>query len=125
MFKKKKMKADAAKQLVVDAMVGICAHDPDVYLTPPSDIKSIAADSLTRGLNNASLSNDAKAAYLITQGGVNFAEVSKNAERDLPNQMETFMAKNGLKIENYELKFFSDKLRDDIKVFWVVAARKN
>ena len=32
--------------MVVDAMVGICAHDPGILLQPPSNVKDIAEKSL-------------------------------------------------------------------------------
>ena len=112
------------KKVIVDAMLGICAHDPDVYLLPPSNIKSVAEGSLNRGLVNASLSVDAKTGYILTQGGVNFMTVKQNAKRDLPEQMHLFMETNGLDIGKYEIKYFSENLRDDIKVLWAAAARK-
>ncbi|MCG7850958.1 MAG: hypothetical protein MIO92_00390 [Methanosarcinaceae archaeon] len=114
----------AEKKVIVDAMLGICAHDPDVLLAPPSNIKSTAEGSLNRGLVNASLSVDAKTGYVLTQGGINFTTVEQNAQTDLPEQMRLFMEKNGLDTGKYEIKYFSENLRDDIKVLWAAAVRK-
>ena len=42
--------------MVVDAMAGICAHDPGILLQPPSNAKDIAEISLATYLKKASLS---------------------------------------------------------------------
>jgi len=112
-------------EMVVDAMVGICVHDPDIFLEPPSNVRITASQSLSTAMKNASLSGDAKTAYFIVQGSMSFEEREKLASNDLPEQMNQFMKNNALKRDAYDIQFFSEDLRHDIKVLWAVAVRKN
>ena len=111
-------------QKVVDVMIGICVHNPDVYLEPPSNVKDTANKSLSENVQKALLSSDAKTAYYITQGTLSFTESEAKAKIDLPEQMNQFMTKNGFEPNDYEIQFFSEKLRDDIRVLWSIAIRK-
>lgn len=111
-------------KMVVDAMVGICVHDPGICLEPPSNVKNTAMQSLSAAMRKASLSKDARTAYLIAQGAMSFEESEKQASHDLPEQMRQFMKKNGLEPDAYDIQFFSEVLRDDIKVLWAIAVRK-
>lgn len=112
------------KQKVVDVMVGICVHNPDIFLEPPSNVKDTANNSLIENIQGASLSSDAKTTYLITQGAMSFTESEQQVKNDLPEQMNQFMKKNGFEPDEYEIQFFSEKLREDIKVLWAIAIRK-
>ena len=76
-------------------MVGICVHNPDIFLEPPSNVKDTANKSLSENMQTASLSSEAKTAYLITQGAMSFNESEKQAKNDLPEQMNQFMNQNG------------------------------
>lgn len=110
-------------QMVVDAMIGICVHDPDIYLEPPSNVRNIAAQSLSEAMKKASLSSNAKTAYLIAQGTISFEESEKQASKDLPEQMNKFLKQNDFDPDVYEIHYFSEDLRDDIKVLWAIAVQ--
>lgn len=109
--------------MVVDAMIGICVHDPDIYLEPPSNVRNIAAQSLSEAMKKASLSSNAKTAYLIAQGTISFEESEKQASKDLPEQMNKFLKQNDFDPDVYEIHYFSEDLRDDIKVLWAIAVQ--
>ena len=111
-------------RMVVDVMVGICVHDPDILLQPPSNVKDTAMKSLSAAIKNASLSSSAKTAYLITQGAMNFKESEEEASKDLPEQIKLFMNKNGFDQNKYDIQTFSEDLRNEIKVLWAVAIRR-
>ena len=114
-----------SNKIIVDAMVGICIKNPDLFLTPPSNVRNIAEGSLSEFLKNAMLSPNAKTAYIIAQGSLSFKESEKQASQDLPVQMNNFMINNGLESSKYDIKYFSENLRSDIKVLWAVAVQKN
>lgn len=116
-------KADK-NQKVVDVMVGICVHNPDVYLEAPRNVKDTANKSLRENVQRALLSSDAKIAYFITQGAMSFTESEEQAKNDLPEQMNQFMKQNGFDPNEHEIQFFSEKLREDIKVLWSIAIRQ-
>ncbi len=109
---------------VVDVMIGICVHDPDILLQPPSNVKSIAMQSLQDGIKNASLSPNAKTAYLIARGTNDFAASEKQAAKDLPGQMTEFMKQNGFDPDKYTLEYFTEELQSEIKVLWAAAVKK-
>jgi len=111
-------------RIVVDVMVGICVHDPDILLKPPNNVKNTAIKSLRVAFKNASLSPNAKTAYLIAQGSMTFKQSEEQASKDLPEQMQLFMNKNGFDLNKYDIKFFSEDLRENIKVLWATAIRK-
>lgn len=113
-------KAEARK---VEAMVGICVHDPALLLEPPSNVSKIARESLARSLRWASLAQDAKTAYMIARGGMPFEESERQARVALPYQMQTWMRAQGLEPDVYEYEFFDESLRNDVKVLWGVATR--
>lgn len=109
---------------MADAMLGICVHDPLIALQPPSNVKYIASKSLEKSAIKASLSPHVKTAYYIAQGAKSMDLSQQQAEKDLPEQMDLFMKRHGLKKEKYKLLFFTDELRSDIKVLWSVAVRE-
>jgi len=110
---------------VVDAMLGICVHNPDILLEAPSNVRNTANESLMKNMQGASLSSNAKTGYAITQGALSFDESEKQATNDLPEQMNQFMSQNGFDPAEYEIQNFSEKLREDIKVLWAAAIRKS
>lgn len=112
-------------QKVVDAMLGICVHNPDILLESPSNVRNTANESLMKNMQSASLSSNAKTAYVIPQGALSFNESEKQATIDLPEQMNQFMSQNGFEPAEYEIQNFSEKLREDIKVLWSAAIRKS
>lgn len=107
----------------VDAMLGICVHDPDIFLESPSNVKDTAMKSLGQLFKGYTLSPNAKVSYLISQGNLSFVESEKKASKDLPEQLKEYILNIGLKPEEYEFKYSSENLRDDIKVLWGIAIK--
>lgn len=112
-------------QKMVDAMMGICVHNPNILLEAPKDVRNTANESLMKHMEGASLSSKAKTAYVIAQGALSFDDSEKQATNDLPEQMNQFMSQNGFDPAEYEVQNFSEELRADIKVLWAAAIRKS
>ncbi len=110
--------------VVVDAMLGMCVHDPDVLIDPPSNVKQTATKALGEAVRNASLSPNAKVGFAVSHGRLAFAECEKQASEDLPNQLRDFMRNSGLSPDDYDLRSFSEELRSDIKILWALATKK-
>jgi hypothetical protein len=110
--------------LVVDAVVGICVHDPDTLVEPPRVVRDWATKALAGQIKDASLSPEAKTAFLMTQGAASFEESAKTAAADLPEQMRQFMVSSGLDPAAYDLQSFTEELRADLKILCMAAVRK-
>ncbi len=109
---------------IVDAMMGICVHDPDVFIEPPSNVKQTAGEALRDAVQNGSLSPTAKVGFAVACGAMAFAESEKAAAEDLPKQLRGFMKENGLSLDDYDLRTFSEELRADLKILWAYAAKR-
>lgn len=112
------------QSLVVDVMIGICTHEPDIFIEPPSNVRERASIVLKENMKNTSLSPDAKVGFFIAQGHLSFSESKAEASKDLPEQLKNFMIENNVPLDNYNLQFFSEKPSSDIKILWAVATRK-
>ena len=108
----------------VDAMIGICVHNPDTYIEPPSNVRQTALTALANSRSNARLSEGAKVEFLIAQGAKPFGESEILAQQDLPKQLHQFMDQNGLDPDAYEVDRFSEQLAEEVKVLWATAAPK-
>jgi len=125
MEEERKEKAIMSREaLVVDAMIGICVHDPDTLVEPPSVVRDWATKALAGQIKDASLSPVAKTAFLMTQGAMSYAESEKAAAADLPEQMREFMVSSGLDPAAYDLRSFTEELRADLKILCMAAVRK-
>jgi HEAT repeat protein len=110
--------------MIVDAMIGICVHDPDTLVQRPSVIRDWAARSLAGQLPGASLSADAKTGYIDALGAQSFEESERQAARDLPGQMREFMESNGLDPDAYQMRTYTDELRPNLKILVMAAVRR-
>ena len=119
-----KLPGGSKSEMIVDAMVGICVHDPDILLSPPSNTRKTAESSLKKALGKATLSPTAKTAYFIAQGSLDFKASEEQASKDLAEQLQLFLVSSGIEPNQYDMKFFSEDLRSDIKVLWAAAVRK-
>ena len=114
----------AKEDFVIDAMIGICIHDPETIVKPPSNVRDWASEALTGNGKSGLLSPDAKIGFFITQGSFSFEESEKIAFVDLPEQMKTYMLKNDLDPSAYNMDSFTHMWRSDLKVLCMIAARK-
>ena len=118
-----KVPQGGGKDKVVDAMIGICVHNPRTFIEPPSNVKQTAAYSLSEGIKGASLSPNAKTAFMIVQGNQSFEDSEKQARIDLPDQLKKWMKQQGLSPDNYTFDYFDESLQSDLKILWGVAIK--
>ena len=108
---------------IVDAVLGICVHDPDTLIQPPSSVEQTASTAVSRKLENTTLAPDLKAWYLIPHGAASFAEMERQARQDLRDKIRQLMLQNGLRPHDYEFRTFAEELSSDVKILWAVAIR--
>ena len=114
----------STERTVVDAMLGICVHDPATYVEPPSVVRDWATRSLAGQLPGASLSREAKTRYMGALGARSFEESAQQAARDLPGKMREFMVSSDLDPEAYQMHTYTDELRPNLKILVMAAVRK-
>jgi hypothetical protein len=107
--------------MIVEAMIGICVHDPDVLIEPPSNVRDTAVTALGKQMGGASLPSTAHVAFMMAHGGLPFAESEEKASRDLQTQIGLVMLQRKLLPSDYSIKYFSESLRSDIKILWAAA----
>lgn len=111
--------------LLVDAMIGLCVHEPNTLIDPPGNVKQFFENVLNDHFDKVSLSPIAKVGFLMTQGAMSFAESEKVAWKDLPDQILNFMTSNSLDPNAYEMKTFSEDLGKNLKILFIAAFHKD
>ncbi len=92
---------------IVDAMVVLCAHSHSAtVINLPSRSRDFAEKILGAGLPNASLAPDAEFDFVIIIDELGLEGTTRIAENALSRQMTSFMIRNGLNPDSYDMKSF-------------------
>jgi hypothetical protein len=108
----------------IEAMCGICVGPPDTYIEHPSNLKQWASEVLGMNYENVKLSPKGKVEFMTLNGETSFEERLKDAEKMLPEEMQNYMEKHGLKSNSYEVLSFIEDLGSDMKILCMAATKK-
>ena len=113
---------------LVDAMLAIYVHDPDVLLTDlPSGgrIAAIAREALVSHDPTLAASDDCYVRAVVTNDVQPIADQEKQARTDAPDLIDGVLRERGLQTREYEHDVWTEELSPKISVVWIAARRSN
>ncbi len=152
--RRRRKSTKAEPKSMVDAMLVLCVHNPDLNVTPAAGaaLKTLARDALANFDSNLSLDRDAYVRFSLLgsgapgpglppgvfddlpanmrmgmhflSGGKSLSQLENEAEDYLPSEMKKLMQQRGLALDAYELRSFKESPDPGVSFLWIAAVRK-